>query len=448
VPTLRKEPVFNLKAVVQQTGLKPDTLRAWERRYGLPHPERSSGGHRLYSQRDIDTIGWLLARQREGLSISRAVQLWERLQAEERDPVRAPAPLAMPTAPVPAQPTGGTIAQWRKQWIDACLAYDEQHAEQLLNQAFTLYSPETVALELLQRAVAEIGASWYRGDVAVQQEHFCSSLAVRRLEALVMSTPPPVLPGRILAVCPPEEHHLIGLLLLTFLLRRQGREVVYLGADVPLEQLESTVDAVRPQLVVMAAQLLRTAATLREVALVLQEAGVPLAYGGLIFNLAPTLRQRIPGHFLGEKIEAAPLMIESLLIAPRPAPNPEEIPALYRRAREHFEARQGLIDVRVIRALHSQGYAHNHLTLANREMGVNISAALALGDMDLIGTDIEWVTGLLRNYRLPAEALRSYVQAYYQAAVEELGEHGQPIIAWLEELLQGGDVSGELPAYL
>jgi methanogenic corrinoid protein MtbC1 len=437
VPTMREEPVFNLKAVVQQTGLKPDTLRAWERRYGLPNPERSSGGHRLYSQRDIDTIGWLLSRQREGLTISRAVQLWEQLQAEGRDPVRAPAPLATLPAPVPApQPAGGTIAHWRERWIDACLAYEEQRAEQVLNQAFTLYSPEIVALELLQRAVAEIGESWYLGDVTVQQEHFCSSLAVRRLEALVMATPPPVRAGRILVVCPPEEYHLIGLLLITFLLRRRGWEVIYLGANVPLEQLESTVEAVQPQLVVMAAQLLHTAATLREAALVLQQAGVPLAYGGLVFNLAPTLRRRIPGHFLGEKIEAAPLMIESLLIAPRPAPNPDKIPDLYRRALERFEARRSLIEVRAIQSLHSQGHGHNHLALANREMSMNIAAALALGGMDLIGTNIEWVTGLLKNHRLPAEALYTYVQAYRQAVVEELGEHGQPIIAWLDEVLR------------
>ena len=38
---------FNLKAVVQETGLKPDTLRAWERRYGLPQPDGTDGGHRL-----------------------------------------------------------------------------------------------------------------------------------------------------------------------------------------------------------------------------------------------------------------------------------------------------------------------------------------------------------------------------------------------------------------
>jgi DNA-binding transcriptional MerR regulator len=52
----REEPLFNLKAVVQQTGLKPDTLRAWERRYGLPSPARSGGKHRLYTQRDIEVL--------------------------------------------------------------------------------------------------------------------------------------------------------------------------------------------------------------------------------------------------------------------------------------------------------------------------------------------------------------------------------------------------------
>ncbi|MBN1317671.1 MAG: MerR family DNA-binding transcriptional regulator, partial [Anaerolineales bacterium] len=42
-------PVFNLKVVIKETGLKADTLRVWERRYGLPGPNRTAGGHRLYS---------------------------------------------------------------------------------------------------------------------------------------------------------------------------------------------------------------------------------------------------------------------------------------------------------------------------------------------------------------------------------------------------------------
>jgi DNA-binding transcriptional MerR regulator len=431
-------PRFNLKVVVQQTRLKPDTLRAWERRYGLPTPERSSGGHRLYSQRDIDTIKWLRARQREGLSISRAVELWERLSAEGRDPLQATTPIATRATPtlVP-RPAGATVARFRQQWTDACLAYDEQRAEQLLNQAFALYSPETVAEELLQRAVAEIGEGWYRGDVTVQQEHFCSSLAVRRLEALVMAAPPPIRQGRILAACPPGEHHVIGLLLLTFLLRRRRWEVVYLGANVPVEQLETTVTAIQPQLVIMAAQLLHTAATLKETAKVLQQAEVPLAYGGLIFNELPPLRKRIPGHFLGEQIEAVPEMVEALLVAPRSVPTSETVPDAYLQALEHFQERQGSIEAHVIQSVNSGGYAHNHLALANRELGLNIGAALALGDMDYLATDIEWLTGLLRNHGFPLEAMYGYLHAYHQAVGEQLDERGQPVIAWFGQLLNG-----------
>jgi DNA-binding transcriptional MerR regulator/methylmalonyl-CoA mutase cobalamin-binding subunit len=429
---------FNLKAVVKQTGLKPDTLRAWERRYGLPTPERSSGGHRLYSQRDIDTIKWLMARQQEGLSISRAVESWEQLTAEGSDPLKAATPIATGAAPIPVPHlVGETIAQLREQWIDACLAYDEQRAEQLLNQAFALYSPETVAVEHLQRAVAEIGEGWYKSDVTVQQEHFCSSLAVRRLEALVMAAPAPIRPGRILAACPPEEQHVIGLLLLTFLLRRRGWEVVYLGANVPIEQLETTVAVVQPQLVIMAAQLLHTAATLREAAQELQRAQVPLAYGGLIFNLLPALRERIPGHFLGEQLPAVPQRVESLVAGPRPTPTTEAVPEEYLRALEHFQERQGLVEARVIQAQNGAGYAHNHLALANRELSLNIGAALALGDMDYLGTDIEWVTGLLRNHQLSVEALYGYLDVYRQTIGMQLDERGQPIVNWLGKLLNG-----------
>ena len=79
--------LFNLKVVVHETGLKPDTIRAWERRYGLPQPRRSSGGHRLYSRRDIEIIKWLMARQEEGLSISNAVDLWNSIEGDGQDPL-------------------------------------------------------------------------------------------------------------------------------------------------------------------------------------------------------------------------------------------------------------------------------------------------------------------------------------------------------------------------
>ena len=59
-----KTPAYNLKVVVRETGIKPDTLRSWERRYGLPKPQRTPGRHRLYSQYDIEMIKWLMERQK------------------------------------------------------------------------------------------------------------------------------------------------------------------------------------------------------------------------------------------------------------------------------------------------------------------------------------------------------------------------------------------------
>jgi len=221
-------PSFNLKVVVRETGVKPDALRAWERRYGLPQPQRTSGGHRLYSQRDIDTLKWLTARQDEGLSISRAVKLWRQIEAEGKDPLQA-SPLqadvssvAEIPAPISNLSVDSNIAQLRNTWLAACLAFDEQKAENILAQAFAMYPPEVVCIELLQKGLSEIGQKWYQGEAIVQQEHFAASLAMRRLDALIAAAPPPTQSEHILVGCPPEEEHDLIILMLTLFLKRRG----------------------------------------------------------------------------------------------------------------------------------------------------------------------------------------------------------------------------------
>jgi len=435
--TSRQTPSYNLKAVVQQTGLKPDTLRAWERRYGLPQPQRSEGGHRLYSAQDVETIKWLIARQREGLSIKRAVAFWRQLEAEGQDPLYAATSSAAQATSAPLlRAAGHTLAKLRQDWIDACLAFDEQGAENILTQAFALYPPETVCLELLQRGVAHVGDGWYRGQTTVQQEHFATALAMRRLEALIMAAPAPTRPGRILVACPPQENHTFSPLLLTFLLRRRGWDVLYLGASVPLERMKTTVSTARPRLVILAAQRLHTAATLLAMAQLLQQEGVPLAFGGMVFNVLPALRRRIPGHFLGQSLEDGPAAIEQLMASPRPHPPLEAVPLAYLQALEHYRERQVYIEAHLGQALERTGIDPEHLAIANAEMSRNIIAALTLGDMAFLGVEIEWIKGLLDNHRLPREPLDNYLQAYYEAAQNHLDERGQPIVRCLGQLFK------------
>jgi DNA-binding transcriptional MerR regulator len=432
----QQTPTFNLKAVLQETGLKPDTLRAWERRYGLPQPERSQGGHRLYSQRDIDSIKWLMARQQEGLSISRAVDLWVSLEAEGQDPPQM-AEFVTPEAVSAAVslPEGEALAELRRGWTSACLAYDERKAEQFLTQAFALYPVEVVCLELLQKGLLDVGAGWYRGEVTVHQEHFASELAMRRLEALLAGTPPSTRPERILIGCPPQEEHTFSPLLLALFLRRRSWDVVYLGANVPVGRLESAITSTKPRLVILPAQQLHTAASLLDAARFLHELQVPLAYGGLVFNLVPALRDRIPGYFLGERLDEATGVVEQVMSSPGSMPPGEAISEGYQHALTNFHERQGLIEAEVWGSMDPSGVGREHLTISNTHLALNIIAALKLGDMNFLGVDIDWVEGLLGNYRLPRQLLYEYLDVYRQAAKTHLDERGAPVVDWLERVV-------------
>lgn len=448
-------PIYNLKAVVQETGLKPDTLRAWERRYSLPEPNRSGGGHRLYSQHDINTLKWLLARQDEGMSISRAVNLWRSMQAEGRDPLQVN-PLETVDEPVgyTQMELGNTVVELRRSWIDACLAFDERRAEHVLNQAFSYYSPEIVCFELLQKALVEIGNGWYVGEVSVQQEHFASALAMRRLDSMLAASPAPTRPGRIIVGCPPGDIHTFSPLLVTYLLRRRGWDIVYLGADVPTNRLAATIEKTRPDLAVFSAQLLDTAASLLDVAHYLRDINVPLAFGGYIFSAVPTLSSRIPGHFLGEELNKVPYVIEQLMLNPRPLPEYREVSPEYLEAWAYFRERAGMIEAHVWqhygRAYRNGTDRDNRRygdirngdrrngdhTDVNQYLTRNILSALRLGDLDYIGSNLEWVEGMMINHDMPPQLLHSFLSAYRDAAAHYLDEPaGRLVVKWLDDVV-------------
>lgn len=430
----RTTPTFNLKAVVQETGVKPDTLRAWERRYGLPDPNRTGGGHRLYSQRDIDTLHWLIMRQEEGLSISRAVDLWRQLESENQDPLSSVEyGLAGPDSGSPLV-AGEEVTAFRQQWIEACLGFNERVADQILTQSFALFPTEVVCLEVLQRGIREIGEGWYAGKVSVQQEHFASALVIRKLESLLSATPPPIRPGRILVASSAEEEHVLGQLLLQLLLRRKGWEMVYLGASVPLQRLRESLDVVRPQLVVLTAQQLHTAATLQATAAILTSKAIPLGYGGRIFTTSPGLRSRISGHYLGDTLQQAVEKVDSLMHTS--STPPEVLPLLpeYQTSLLHFQRKSTSIQARLMTAMDGADMQASYLEVAELNLTRSIHAALQLGDIELMGEEMKWIQGLFHNLEIPEERLNRFIFAYRDAAYDLLGAEGQPVLDWLDTI--------------
>lgn len=425
-------PTFNLKAVVHETGLKPDTLRAWERRYGVPSPQRTGGGHRLYSQNDIDMLKWLIARQDEGLSISRAVDLWQSLATDGRNPLQEYQP-EMEEPKVNVLAIGDSVIQVREAWVEACLSFNEQKADSIVAQAFALYPVETVCTQILQRGLAEVGMGWVEGRISAQQEHFASALAMRRIEGLIAATPAPTRSARILIGCPSEEEHIFAPLLVTLLLRRRGWDIVFLGANIPLARLEATIGAAQPHLVILTAQSLHTASTLLGMTRVLQQENVLVGFGGGIFNLKPALRQHIPGYFLGESLTDAIPMVEQLLNGPRAMRTVEPPTPAYAQALQHYREQQARLESFVWDELRASGMPPATLAAANRDFGRLILAALTLGDIKLAADDLTEAMGLLF---IPDFAL-VFMQAYQRAMLKALDKRGQLIIDWLNQLLKG-----------
>jgi methanogenic corrinoid protein MtbC1 len=430
-------PVYNLKAVVMETGLKPPTIRAWERRYGLPQPQRTDGGHRQYSERDIETLKWLIARQAEGISISHATELWRALVQQGEDPLqeaREAASLGDLPSPSALPELGSEIEDLRRAWVDACLSFDRQTAEYALSRAFALFSPDTVATEVLQKGLAEVGLGWYQGDISVQQEHFASALSIQRLEMLIAASAPPTRPERILVASAQGDFHVFSPLLLTYLLRRRGWDVIYLGADVPGAELAETIDQIRPDLVIMTAQLLYTAATLPEVARDLMDRETMFAYGGLAFNLNPGLKKRVPGHFLGTSLDGAADKVAALLHSHPALPPTEAVDTAFVAALAQFNERRPLIESHVWGTMVANEQPLDDLAELNYELAQIITAVLKLGDPALFKPEMQWLEYLLMSHRLSAEALRTYITTYAQAARIHLGAASGLVVDWLNNL--------------
>ncbi|HSL44031.1 MAG TPA: B12-binding domain-containing protein [Anaerolineales bacterium] len=432
-------PAFNLKVVLKETGIAADTLRAWERRYGLPMPQRSAGGHRLYSQRDIETIKWLMKRQEEGLSISRAVDMWNEQIASGLDPLAGSASTTIGPAPtnlVPYQSPDTTLDALRAQWVEACLNFSESSAEQVLNQAFSMFPVEAVCTEVLQKGMSEIGNLWYENRSSVQQEHFASGLAIRRLDALLSASPAPTRNQTVIVGCPPDEWHTFTPLLLALLARRRGLNVLYLGANVPPSQFTETVKNTRANMVVLIAQHLLSAATLKHTSFVLSAQRIPVGFGGRIFNLRPNIAETIPGYFLGNDLNQALEEIETILSGNIKTRAPKGLSQSYAAAHQAFVAKRPMIEISVRESLEPLSISPEDIETGIHFLGENITAALQLGDMSHVSAEIDWLQGLLQSHGSSESQLAYFMQLYSNAIDKNINGQGKPIYEWIGSEIQ------------
>ena len=213
----------------RRVGVSTAVLRAWERRYGLLRPVRSSGGFRLYSAEDAERV----ARMRRGLD--------QGLSAAE----------AARAALVEARPSAGLLEDAAARLLAAIHDYDEATVHAVLDESFAAFGLEAVLRELILPTLAQVGREWEQGMLGISQEHFASNLIRARLLSLARLWGRGSGPVALLA-CAPGEHHDISLLAFGLILRSHGWRILFLGADTPIATIAEAAERTQPAVTVLA----------------------------------------------------------------------------------------------------------------------------------------------------------------------------------------------------
>ena len=218
--------------LARRTGVAAELLRAWERRYGLLTPTRTSGGYRLYSTDDVRRVGRMRELLASGLSAAEAA----------RATLVSPAPAAAPAA------TADAGADLRT----ALDRLDDAAAHAAFDRLLAEFSVGSVVENVVLPVLRDLGEGWARGEVSVAQEHFASNVVRGRMLGLARGWDRGTGPRAVLA-CPPGERHDLGLLAFGLALREHGWRITFLGGDTPADTLVETVADLAPAAVVLAA---------------------------------------------------------------------------------------------------------------------------------------------------------------------------------------------------
>jgi MerR family transcriptional regulator, light-induced transcriptional regulator len=265
----------------RRTGVAPDTLRKWEQRYGVLHPDRTPGGQRRYNEGDVARVEWLRDRLREGFRISEAARILGGAQSQPAtDPDDLPDLIVL-----------------------ALVDLDGDRLVSLLDQTFTVLPLQDALVRVVAPLLRRVGDAWAAGEITIAQEHLLTSKLRCRLERVLADAHGGVRGTAVLA-CAPGELHDVGLLMLTVLLHADGWRVEYLGADTPAAQALALAEAVGADVVCFSAAQAESAAALEEQLAATPHGDRPaIVVGGRAVD--DRLADRVGAHRLDDDLVAA-----------------------------------------------------------------------------------------------------------------------------------------------
>jgi DNA-binding transcriptional MerR regulator len=234
-----------VRVVTQRTGLSPDLLRAWERRYRIVRPNRSRGGQRLYSDEDIERLRLIHKAVLAGRSISQVAPLDDdtlaRLVGEEDSSGSAVEPVD--------DEEGTLLEQSRNECRAAVERIDGPSLERALRTAAHRFSVPVLLDHLVAPLLREIGDRWESGELQPIHEH-AASVEIQRLLTWIVLTTPVAQDAPLIAVATPSGQQMeLGALMVAATAAAEGWRVAWFGPDLPAADIIQGVESRRPSVV-------------------------------------------------------------------------------------------------------------------------------------------------------------------------------------------------------
>jgi len=214
---------FTISDIETLSGIKAQTLRVWEQRYGILIPKRKKSKHRIYDNEDLKEVLSIAHLNRAGIKISKIASM----TPEERNLLTS------------SNNFGSSALKTDIQlFIDAGLNLDEIKFQKIYESILPKIGFEQVVMHVFYPLLQQIGKSWIGNQIKPAHEHFICEQITRKIDIEIQKLPF-VKRGKITLLLLPEgEFHRLPLLFIMYLMRKNGKRVVYLGADTTMEIIQ------------------------------------------------------------------------------------------------------------------------------------------------------------------------------------------------------------------
>ena len=226
---------YKISDLEKLSGVKSHTIRIWEQRYKVLTPLRTETNIRYYDDEQLRKLLNVVSLMKSGVKISTIGKL-----TDEEINIKI---LALAN-------TGGIGVKEEtliNQMVSAGLSYDEAAFEKTFSNSILSFGLMNAYQKVFYPMLIKIGLLWSTTELSPAQEHFLSNLIKQKIFAAIDALAPPSDQSENWLLFLPEgEQHDLGLLIANYGLRAKGKKVIYLGANVPIENLYLVAEQVEP----------------------------------------------------------------------------------------------------------------------------------------------------------------------------------------------------------